>query len=144
MNPINRLLNIQPKVGEKMLFCEEIISETPTASIPVGCLVEIQNGSGDTLSITPFGKSGWHAQVIRGGQRHRRGCMQILGQDVPELESLKAVVDSFLIADYRNFCESDKKSQERRSIFLGIVGMVVLMVAALTFLAFMISIFLRS
>lgn len=139
-------LHLQGKCSARFInmFGRKIMNETPTASIPVDRLVEVQNVSGDTLCVTPLGKNGWHARVIRGGQRHRGGSMQILDQDLSELASLKTAVDSFLIGDYRDFQESDMKSQGRRSAFFGIVGTLIMMAAALTFLAFMISIFLRS
>ena len=118
------------------------MNETPTASIAVDRIVEIQNLSGDTLSVNPSGKHGWHVQIIRGGQRHRRGGVQILSQDLSELTSLKNAVDSFVIGDYRNFQESDMKAQGRRGIVLSFIGMLIMMATALTFLAFMISVFI--
>lgn len=122
----------------------KILIETPTITIPVDHLVEIQNSSGDTFCVTPSGKSGWHAQVVRGGQRHRRGSIQIFNQEVPDLISLKTAVDSFLIADYRDFQESKRKTQQRMSIVVSMIGMIIIMSAGLTFLAFMISIFQRN
>lgn len=122
---------------------KKIMNETPSASIPVDRLVEIQNASGDTLSVTPRGKQGWHAQVVRGGQRHRKGSMQILNQELPELKSLKTAVDAFLVGDYRDFQELEANAQGRWRACLGILVTVILSAAALTFLALMISIFLR-
>jgi hypothetical protein len=37
-----------------------MLIETPTITIPVDHLVEIQNSSGDTFCVTPSGKSGWN------------------------------------------------------------------------------------
>ena len=70
--------------------------------------------------------------------------MQIFEQDLSELESLKTAVDSFLIADYRNFHESQMKSQGRMTVIVSMVGMLIMMAAGVIFLAFMISVFLRG
>jgi hypothetical protein len=118
-----------------------MIIETPTITIPIDHLVEIQNSSSDTFCVTVSGKSGWHAQVVRGGQRHHRGSFQIFNQEVPDLISLKTAVDSFLIGDYRNFQESERKTQQRMGIIVSLIGMIIMMAVALTFLAFMISVF---
>jgi hypothetical protein len=121
-----------------------MLIETPTITIPVDHLVEIQNSSGDTFCVTPSGKSGWHAQIVRGGQRHRRGSIQIFVREVSDLISLKTAVDSFLIGDYRNFQEPERKTHQRISIVVSVMGMIIMMALGLTFLAFMISIFQRN
>jgi hypothetical protein len=118
------------------------MNDTPTVSIPVDRLVEIQNTSGDTLCLTPSGAQGWHVQVLRGGQRHRRGDIQILEGELPDLASLKTAADSFLVGDYRNFHESERRRHGGTSVFLNIVGTVIMAAVALTFLAFMIALFL--
>jgi hypothetical protein len=121
-----------------------MLIETPTITIPVDHLVEIQNSSGDTFCVTVRGKSGWHAQIVRGRQRHRLGNIQIFIHEMPDQISLKTAVDSFLIGDYRNFQEYERKTQQRMSIVLSMIGMIIMMALGLTFLAFMISIFQRN
>ena len=70
--------------------------------------------------------------------------MQIFDQEVADVALLKTAVDSFLMGDYRDFQESDRKPKERRSVFLCMVGMLVMTALGLTFLAFMISVFLKD
>lgn len=68
--------------------------------------------------------------------------MQILERKLPDLASLKTAADSFLVGDYRNFQESERRRHGGTNVFLSIVGSVILAATALTFLAFMISLFL--
>ena len=67
--------------------------------------------------------------------------MQIFDQELVDLISLRAAVESFLIADYSNFKECERKVQGRIGIFLSVIGMLIMMALSLTFLAFMISVF---
>lgn len=115
----------------------------PTVTLSVDRLVEIQNFSGDTLCVSPIGKQGWHAQVVRGGQRHRRGSMQVLNLNLQGAASLKTAVDAFLAGNYRDFQESKTKGRGTKPAILDIVLTLVLAVAALSFVAFLISVFLR-
>lgn len=68
--------------------------------------------------------------------------MQILDGELPDLASLKTAADSFLVGDYRNFQESERRTNGGMRVFLGIIGSVIMAAAALAFLAFMISLFL--
>lgn len=121
------------------------MTATPTAPIPVTGLIEVKNSVDDTLCVSVSGKDSWSVQVIRGlGRRGQRGSSTaILWRKAHDEAALKAAVDEFLEGDYRGFEESSAKETPRRWVFLSMLASLFLMALALTFLAFMISVFLK-
>ena len=114
-----------------------------TFPVPVDRIIEVQNAAGDTLCLNPLGQKGWHVQVVRGGQRHRNGGMQILGKDVEDESQLLAAVDSFFSSDYDQFKESEVKKSGRWWPLISILMTLIFGCVGLTFLAFMISYFMK-
>lgn len=69
--------------------------------------------------------------------------MTILRLETPDVSILKAAVDEFLEGDYRSFEESCAKNPLRRWIVFQLLGTALFMLLGLTFLAFMITVFLK-
>jgi hypothetical protein len=119
------------------------MTTAPTSPIPVTGLVEVQNSIGDTLCVTTSGQQSWNVQVIRGTRLKRRSLGTILSLETPDVLVLKAAVDEFLEGNYRGFEETRAKDPLQRWIFVQLFGTVLFVLLGLTFLAFMISVFLK-
>jgi hypothetical protein len=114
-----------------------------TSPIPVTGIIEVQNSLCDRLCVNASGQNAWSVQVIRGGRRSGRNSMTILCCDASDVVALKTAVDEFLEENYSRFQESKAENPLRRWIIFQVAGTALFMLLGLTFLAFMISVFLK-
>jgi hypothetical protein len=115
----------------------------PISLVPITGLVEVHNSVGDILCVTAASQNAWRAQVIRGARNQRRSPPVILYLETLDLPILKTAVDEFFDGNYLRFKESSMSHPNRKWMYLSFLGMALMMFLGLTFLAYMISVFLK-